>query len=235
MELESRYSVVTEKHPAEVVLLQGRGCAWKKCSFCDYHMDKGSDAESVQINKLVLAQVTGKYGHLESLNSGSLNELPLETREDIKKLCQEKNIKHLHFEVHWLFRHHLAKIAEFFGPEITLHPRIGVETFDETYREEVLVKGMGYGLTPQIIREQYEEMCLLFGIVGQSKEQFIEDLRLATKYFDRVYVNLFNNNSKDLKADPELIKWFMDTMYAELEANHDVFVLVNNTDLGVGE
>ena len=34
-----RYSVITVKNPREIVLLRGRGCEWRKCRFCDYHLD----------------------------------------------------------------------------------------------------------------------------------------------------------------------------------------------------
>ena len=34
-----RYSVITEKNPREIVLLRGAGCAWRRCRFCDYHLD----------------------------------------------------------------------------------------------------------------------------------------------------------------------------------------------------
>lgn len=36
---DCRYSVITEKNPREIVLLRGNGCKWKRCRFCDYHMD----------------------------------------------------------------------------------------------------------------------------------------------------------------------------------------------------
>lgn len=31
----TRYSVIEDKNPREIVLLRGRGCAWKRCRFCD--------------------------------------------------------------------------------------------------------------------------------------------------------------------------------------------------------
>ena len=34
-----RYSLIHTKMPREFVLLQGMGCKWKKCTFCDYHED----------------------------------------------------------------------------------------------------------------------------------------------------------------------------------------------------
>ena len=32
-----RYSLIHTKLPREFVLLQGTGCRWGKCTFCDYH------------------------------------------------------------------------------------------------------------------------------------------------------------------------------------------------------
>lgn len=34
-----RYSVITNKNPREIVLLRGSGCKWRRCAFCDYHLD----------------------------------------------------------------------------------------------------------------------------------------------------------------------------------------------------
>ena len=67
-----RYGIINEKDPREIVLLRGRGCFYKKCTFCDYHLDACSDDdENYEQNKSVLKQVTGVYGNLEVINSGS--------------------------------------------------------------------------------------------------------------------------------------------------------------------
>ena len=52
-----RYAVIDTHLPREFVLLQGKGCAWAKCTFCDYYLDKSSDAFIV--NRSVLEQVPG--------------------------------------------------------------------------------------------------------------------------------------------------------------------------------
>lgn len=39
-----RISVIPDKNPREMVMLRGCGCKWKKCRFCDYHMDASPDA-----------------------------------------------------------------------------------------------------------------------------------------------------------------------------------------------
>ena len=40
-----RYNEITNKNQREIVLLQGRPCAWGKCIFCDYIADNSKDEE----------------------------------------------------------------------------------------------------------------------------------------------------------------------------------------------
>ena len=42
-----RYSVITEKNPREIVMLRGSGCKWRRCRFCDYHLDFSKDVLSL--------------------------------------------------------------------------------------------------------------------------------------------------------------------------------------------
>ena len=72
-----RYSVIESVIPREFLLLQGRGCRWRKCTFCDYHNDISGDP--YEINKAVLDRVTGVYGTLDIINSGSAMELDSQT------------------------------------------------------------------------------------------------------------------------------------------------------------
>ena len=100
-----RYGLINEKEPREIVLLRGRGCFYKKCAFCDYHLDASPDDEAnLKLNQSVLTQVTGQYHDLEVINSGSFHELGHPTLELIKAKAKEKNIKILHFEAHYLVR-----------------------------------------------------------------------------------------------------------------------------------
>ena len=41
-----RYSVIEDKNPREIVMLVGDGCKWRKCRFCDYHLDSSNDIEA---------------------------------------------------------------------------------------------------------------------------------------------------------------------------------------------
>ena len=67
-----RYSIIREKNKREIVLLRGSGCKWRKCRFCDYHLDFSKDEEeNFSLNREILQQVTGCFGVLETINSGS--------------------------------------------------------------------------------------------------------------------------------------------------------------------
>ena len=88
---EERYSRITAKNQREICLLRGFPCAWGKCAFCDYIEDNSRDRESmITLNRDVLSHVTGEFGVLEVINSGSCFELPKETLEEIRNLIHEK-------------------------------------------------------------------------------------------------------------------------------------------------
>lgn len=237
MRFEDRYSRIADgPDPQEIVLLMGRGCFWKKCSFCDYHEDRGPDEVSVPLDLRVLAQVTGEFGRLVVLNSGSYFELPREIRECVLEICRDKSITHLHMESHWRMAEQTRRLkAALLAEGIWLHPRIGIETFDEDFREAVMLKGMGRGVAPEAIAEIYDECCLLFGMAGQSREQLLRDIAIARAHFSRVYVNIFNDNTTAVKADPALIDWFIQTLYPALAEDSTFCVLIENTALGVGD
>lgn len=86
----NRYALISTKFPREIVLLQGTGCRWKKCTFCDYHTDISSDP--FVINQKTLEKVTGKFGVLDIINSGSGIELDKKTIHFIQQICKEKQI-----------------------------------------------------------------------------------------------------------------------------------------------
>ena len=134
MELEDvlvRYSVITDKNPREIVLLRGSGCRYKKCRFCDYHLDfSRNEKENFELNKGILSKVTGIYQSLEVINSGSFPELDIETMKEIENVCVRKGITQLRFEVHWMYHKHVKKWKEHFKEKgITLKIKMGVETF----------------------------------------------------------------------------------------------------------
>ena len=85
-----RYSLIETKLKREFVLLQGLGCRWRRCAFCNYHEDVSESP--YKINKEVLSQVTGVHGVLDVINSGSAMELDGQTLALIKQIVMEKNI-----------------------------------------------------------------------------------------------------------------------------------------------
>ena len=172
-----RYSVITEKNPREIVMLRGNGCKWRRCKFCDYHLDFSKDAAAnFAINRSALEQVRGIYGKLEVINSGSLMDLDEQTLTLIRDICLEKRIDELHFECHWMHRAELPAYRAFFtNAGIAVKIKIGVETFDADYRERVLDKCIDES-DPTVISEGFDEVCLLFGLTGQTVDSMRNDI-----------------------------------------------------------
>ena len=225
-----RYAIIHTILPREFVLLQGTGCRWKKCTFCDYHADVSDNPFAV--NKGVLAQVQGVYGVLDVINSGSAMELDEQTIAMIKEVVQEKQIHTLWFEAHYMYRHKLAKFAEQFdGVEVKF--RCGVESFDGSLRQQ-WNKGIAASVTAQDVAKHFQGVCLLCCMQGDSKERILKDIALAEQYFEYASVNVFCENSTSLKQDNALAKWFVEEVYPNLKDSNKIEVLVENTDLGVG-
>lgn len=230
-----RYSIIHDKNPREIVLLRGTGCRWRKCTFCDYHLDSSRNQnDNHLLNKSVLANVIGLYKHLEVINSGSFTELDDETLKDLIVLCQDKKITVLHFECHWLYRDKIPALREAFSKVgTTLKIKTGVESFDYNFRENTLCKGIGEA-DPQKIAEQFDECCLLIGITGQTKDSMRGDIETALKYFERVCINIFVENKTKIKPDKAVIERFINDVMPDYQNNPRVDILLNNTDFGVG-
>lgn len=230
MDIE-RYSEVKNKNQREIVLLKGSSCKWGRCKFCDYILDNSEDIPSnIKINEEVLSKVTGKYGVLEVINSGSVFELPDETLKLIKKIVKEKNIHTLFFEAHWIYRKRLKEIEDYF--EIPIIFKLGLETFDDDFRNNVLNKGIIIN-SPKDVAEYYPSICLMVGIEGQSKESIKKDIEYLLTYFKKGCINIWIENSTGFKRDDKLVKWFRENYY-HLEENPNIEILWNNTDFGVG-
>lgn len=230
-----RYSVITEKNPREIVLLRGSGCKWRRCKFCDYHLDFNLDPKlNYELNFKVLENVTGKFHRLEVINSGSFSDLDQDTMKLIKDICMRKDISTLYFECHWNDRKHIASLKKEFEPlGITLQIKGGVETFDKEYRETVFCKGIDTE-DPLEMAKYYDQVCLLFGLTGQTQASMENDLNIGLNYFNRVCVNIMVENSTKLKPDNHVISIFMDKVYPKYIDNPRVDILINNTDFGVG-
>ncbi|MCM1990835.1 radical SAM protein [Oceanirhabdus seepicola] len=226
-----RYSVIEKKFPREILLLKATPCKWGKCSFCDYIHDNSMDINYInEVNLQALEQVTGEYGVLEIINSGNVFELPKETLEAIKKKVEELDIKKLFLEAHWIYRSRLQEMRDFFGVDIIY--KTGLETFNESFREDVLKKGFNYKSLEEL-RGYFDSVCLMVGIKGQTKEMIKNDIKLALETFDHFTVNVYTENTTDIKPDKELRDWFQDE-YRWLEQEKKCEVLWVNTDFGVG-
>lgn len=227
-----RYNKITDKNPREIVLLKGKPCAWGKCRFCDYIDDNSRDIDTINdLNYEILSRVTGELGVLEVINSGSCFELPKATLKMIKDIIIEKQIHRLFFEAHWMYRKHLQKMREYMGIPITF--KIGVETFNRSFREDYLNKHANFD-SPEEVRRYFDSPCLMVGIKGQTKEMIDYDIQMLKMHFELGTVNVFTNNSTDVKRDPELVDWFMNK-YAYLLEDPSVEVLYEKTDFGVGD
>ena len=225
-----RYALIHTKMPREFVLLQGTGCRWKKCTFCDYHEDVSE--HPFTINEPVLRQVTGQYGVLDVINSGSALELDEETIALIKEVVKEKQIHTLWFEAHYMYRKKLADFARQFAP-VQVKFRCGVETFDVALRD-TWKKGIPSSVTPEDVAKYFQGVCLLCCTQGESKEHIIKDIEIAQTHFEYFSVNVFCNNSTSVKQDKELVQWLAREVYPKIKDEEGIEVLMENTDLGVG-
>ena len=226
----NRYSLIDTKMPREFVLLQGRGCRWRKCTFCDYHLD--SSINPFETNREVLQRVTGKYGVLDIINSGSAMELDNQTIELIKQIVKEKNIETLWFEAHYMYRHRLATFASQFAPA-KVKFRCGIESFDPKLRNS-WNKGIAEDVTPEDVARYFSGVCLLCCTEGDSRERIIDDIAIAQRHFEYFSINLFCNNGTSVRRDEALATWFVEEVYPQIKDTEGIEVLIENTDLNVG-
>ncbi len=230
-----RYSRITEKNCREIVMLRGTGCTWRRCRFCDYHLDASKDATAnFALNKRVLAQVTGQYRRLEVINSGSFIDLDPSTMHFIEEICSSRKITELHFECHWLHRHAVPEFRRRFEAQgITLKIKTGVETFDALFRESYLEKGIDTE-KPEDIAQYFDEACLLQGLPGQTEVSMERDIQLGLQYFERICINIMTENSCPVKPDPAVTAVFRDRLYPKYIDHPRIDILLHNSDFGVG-
>ena len=226
-----RYSVITSKLPREFVLLQGTGCRWKKCKFCDYHEDVSENP--FETNREVINQITGQFGVLDVINSGSGIELDKESVSLLQQVIKEKQIHTVWFEMHYMYRHKLDGFAKLFAPA-KVKFRCGIETFNSELRN-FWNKGISATVTASDVARYFQGVCLLCCTVGETKEHILSDIALAENYFEYFSVNLFCNNHTSIKRDEKLAAWFIKEVYPKIKDNPKIEILLSNTDLGVGE
>lgn len=230
-----RYNKITDKHQREIVLLKSFPCKYGKCSFCNYIEDNSLDEKEIDnVNMEVLKEITGEYGVLEVINSGSVFELTPKTLEEIKRVVIEKNIKVLYFEIYYGYIKRLEEIKKYFsGVEIRF--RMGVETFDNEFRIKVYNKN--FVMEEDEIAEVSKKLfsvCLLVCVKGQTREMIEKDIEIALKNFKGVTINIFINNGTIIERDEELVKWFIEK-YSYLTSDDRAELLLDNKDLGVFE
>ncbi len=227
-----RYGRYLGHHPREVVLLKGLPCIWSRCSFCDYIDDNTNDEAEIQrVADEELAKVTGQYGRLQVINSGSIQELPLAVREQIKRLLAERGIADFWTESYWAYRKDYEATRRFFGVET--HLFLGVETFDDNLRNGVLNKSMHWD-SPDDVAAATDSICLMIGIRGQTKDIIRRDIDILRSKFRYGIINLFTENRLSAGLmDSEIKAWFREE-FAGLEDDPNLNVLWQNTDFGVG-
>ena len=209
-----RYSKIIDKDKREIVLLIGNGCKWSKCKFCNYHLDRNNiEEEQYQINFRALERVTGEFGVLEAINSGSIFELNEKSFRRLLEVCKERKIKRLIVESHYMYKSHIMDLKERCSKlGITLQVKGGVETFDSEFREKILNKGFGYPSLSDL-QEVFDIVNLLVGVKGQTLEQVEDDIKVGMENFDRVCVNLYKEMEDIMPADEELKRRFMQSIY----------------------
>lgn len=225
-----RYSNIREKLPREFLLLQGTGCRWQKCTYCDYHLDTGTDP--YEINQAVLAKVTGEHGILDVINSGSCFELDQKTIAELKTVVRQKKIHTLWFEAHWMYHGRLDEFAGQF-PGVKVKFRTGIETFDAVMRKK-WKKGIPDDVSPHDVAAFFQGICLLIGVKGQSRGMMERDIGYACELFEYFSVNAFVENTTGEKRDDGLVAWFEENFLTQLKENPKAEILIQNTDLGVG-
>lgn len=229
-QVQKRYSKIKEKFPREFILLQGTGCFWKKCLFCDYYEDVSENPFAT--NKEVIDKITGEFGVLDVINSGSAMELDEETLNYLIKKVKDRKIKELWFEAHWNYRKKLKDFSKKFK-DCKVNYRIGIETFNKDLRN-FWNKGIPETAEISEIIKYFKSVCLLIGTENQTFETVLNDIYLANKYFDHYMINVFIPNSKNIKSNPELIGRFINEIYPKIKDDPKVEISINNTDLGVG-
>jgi hypothetical protein len=229
----NRYSVITGKLPRELVLLKGLPCVWSRCSFCDYIEDNTTDETAIQrVADTELDKVTGRYRRLEVINSGSIQELTLPVRTQIRDLIRERGIEEFICESYWSYRRVWDATRAFFG--VPTRIKLGVETFDDGVRNGILNKAMKFD-RPEDVAALTDTICLLVGVRGQTRDMIRRDIDILLRLFRYGCVNVFSPNAKsrDLR-DESLITWFRGE-YAALADHPTIEVLWENTDFGVGD
>lgn len=225
-----RYSKIKEKMPREFILIQGKGCIWKKCTFCDYYLDTSDDP--FKINSEVINAITGETGVLDVNNSGSAMEIDQNTLSLLIKKTKDTNIHTIWFEARWNYRSQLDEFRKLF-PHSTVKFRIGVESFNPKLRE-LWKKGIPNDVLPEDIAKYYNGVSLIIGLDGQKMYDICQDIEIANNLFEYFSLNVFTENSTSQKPNKHIIDAFMAKLYPIINTNPKSDILIKNTDWGIG-
>lgn len=225
-----RYSQITKNLKREAILIQGKGCIWKKCTFCDYYLDV-SDSP-FDVNAPVLNRITGKYGVLDVSNSGSAMEIDDKTLNLLINTVNKKNIHTIWFEARWNYRNELNNFKKLF-PNSTVKFRIGVETFNNQLRAK-WHKGIPQNVTPEDIAKFYNGVSLIVGLEEQTVFDICKDIEIANNLFEYFSLNVFTENTTFKKPNISVINAFISKICPGLELNPKADILIKNTDWGIG-
>ena len=124
-------------------------------------------------------RVTGEFGVLDIIDSGSCFELDGETLEHIRKTVVEKNIHTLWFETHYMYRPRLGEFASLFPCNVKF--RTGIETFNPALRTS-WNKGIPEDVDAVSLSRDFQGICLLVGVRGQTEQDILDDLNDAKNH-----------------------------------------------------
>ncbi|WP_022820052.1 radical SAM protein [Fusobacterium russii] len=233
-----RYNKIEGRFAREIVLLKSFPCIYGKCSFCNYIEDNSLNEEEINsINREVLSEITGEFGILEIINSGSVFEIPKQSLEKIRDIVYEKDIKILYFETYYSYVSRLDEIITFFNEykKIEIRFRMGIETFDNDFRVNIYNKNFIINeKNLEFLSKKIYSVCLLIATKGQTEDMIKKDIELGLKYFKALTINVFVNNGTKIQRDDKLVKWFVNDM-RQLFNDERIEILINNKDLGVFE
>lgn len=233
-----RYNKVEGRFAREIVLLKSFPCIYGKCSFCNYIEDNSLNEEEINsINREVLSEITGEFGILEIINSGSVFEIPKQSLEKIRNIVYEKDIKILYFETYYSYVSRLDEIITFFNEykKIEIRFRMGIETFDNDFRVNIYNKNFIINeKNLEFLSKKIYSVCLLIATKGQTEDMIKKDIELGLKYFKALTINVFVDNGTKIQRDDKLVKWFVNDM-RQLFNDERIEILINNKDLGVFE
>ena len=72
------------------------------------------------------------------------------------------------------------------------------------------------------------------GIPGQTVDHMEQDIQIGLAHFERICINIMQENRKPIKPDPKVIAAFAKELYPKYIENCRVDILMENTAFGVG-